>query len=133
MDENKKTSELMEEVLRQKILEFDTVDLESEGAKDAAEALAKAAEAAAKIEDAKEKKNSGLWKFLTILGTILGGAVTAGITAVSTQRATDKQLDYLDKTHRRAYEFEEFGKTEHVVVSPSAKDALKERPGRVVK
>lgn len=132
MEKKVSLQEQMDAVLMQKIEEFEMVDLESENAKSAAEALAKAAEAAAKIGDSQSKKSEGLFKILTIGGGIIGAAVTGIITALSNQKMNDKQLRYLDYSHEKAYQFERTGETEFVVTSPAAKDALREKP-KVVK
>lgn len=132
MDE-KKASKQMEAVLRQKIEEFDSMDLEGDPskAKDAAEALAKAADVQTKLEQEDRNKKEWIFKGLTILGGIVGTALAALIKALSDQKINDKQLAYLDESHMRAYEFEENGKTEHMIVSPAAKDALRERPKKL--
>ena len=127
MDE-KKVSEQMEDVLKEKIEEFSNVGVEADNAKEAAEALNKAADAYVKLHDDERKK----WdNFHKILGIIVGGLGVVGaavVKAFSDQKIADKQLEYLNYEHGRAYQFEEEGKTEHMVTSPAAKDALRERP-----
>lgn len=132
MDENK-VSKQMEEVLRQKIEEFDSMDLEGDPskAKDAAEALAKVADVQTKLAQEDRNKKEWIFKVLTIIGGALGVIGAAFVKALSDQKINDKQLEYLDESHMRAYEFEENGKTEHMVVSPAAKDALRERPKKL--
>lgn len=128
MDEKKTVNEEMEEVLRSKIEEFSEVNLESENAKDSAEALAKATDAFCKLEQEKASKKERLLKVLGVLGTVAGAIGAAVVKALCDKKIADEQLAYLDTSHQRAYEFEETGRTEHLVTSPSARDALKERP-----
>ena len=127
MDE-RNVNEQMEETLKAKIDEFANVDITDDGAKDSAEALAKATDAFVKLEQEKRSKREWVFKILGVLGTVAGAVGAAFVKALSDQKIAEKQLDYLNTTHERAYEFEETGKTEHLVTSPSARDALKERP-----
>lgn len=128
MDENRTVAAQMEAVLREKIDEFSTVDIESENAPAAAEALAKATDSYTKLEQQKQSKKDFLVKILTPVGAFLGVIGAAVVKAIVDKQIADEQIDYLLYEHGRAYEFEEEGKTEHIVTSPAAKDALRERP-----
>ena len=128
MNENMKTSELMEETLRQKIEEFAAVDIVDSQAKDAAEDLSKATDSFTKLEQQKTSKKDLIIKILTPVGTFLGVIGAAIIKAVCDKNIAERQIDYCSYEHGRAYEWEESGKTEHIVTSPAAKDALRERP-----
>lgn len=128
MDKNRTVAAQMEEVLREKIDEFSTVDIESDNATAAAEALAKATDSFTKLEQQKQSKKDFWVKILTPVGAFLGVVGAAVIKAITDQQIAEQQLDYLSYEHGRAYEFEELGKTEHIVTSPAAKDALRERP-----
>ena len=128
MDEERTVNEEMEEVLRAKINEFSDVDLNSSTAKDSAEALAKATDAFVKLEQEKRGKKEWVFKILGVLGTVAGAIGAAAVKAICDKKIAEEQIAYLDTTHQRAYAFESEGRTEHLVTSPSARDALKERP-----
>ena len=128
MDENRTVAAQMEAVLREKIDEFSTVDIESENAPAAAEALAKATDSYTKLEQQKQSKKDFWVKILTPVGAFLGVIGAAVVKAIVDKQIADEQIDYLLYEHGRAYKFEEEGKTEHIVTSPAAKDALRERP-----
>lgn len=128
MDENIRIEEQMEQVLRQKIDEFDSIDLTGEGAKDSAEALAKVTDAYVRLESEKRSKKENFFKILGIAGGFLATIGAAFLKCLSDQKIAEQQLDYFRDEHDKAYEFETTGKTEHLVTSPTARDILRDRP-----
>lgn len=128
MDENRSLEQQAEEMLRQKLDEFDSLDIESEGAKNAAETLAKVADVHCKLQQEKRSKKEWILKGLGILAGAAGVVGAAFVKALFDVKINERQLEYLDYEHTRAYDFEENGNTEHIVTSPAAKDALRERP-----
>lgn len=121
-------SEQAEELLRGKLDELSYLDIENEQFKDAAEGINKVADAYSKLKAEERNKKDGLWKFLGIAAGVLTGIGAAVIKGLVDSRINDNNLSYLDRQHNIAYEFERTGETNHIVVSPSAKDALRESP-----
>jgi len=128
MDEEMRVSEQAEEVLRGKLEELDYMDASSEDFSAAAEGVNKVANAYATLKQEERNKKEGLWKFLGIAAGVLTGIGAAVIKALCDQKINQNNLDYLDASHQTAYEFEKTGETNHIVVSPAAKDALRENP-----
>lgn len=127
MDELK-IAEQAEEVLRGKLDELQFMDVENEGFKDAAEGVNKVADAYSKLKAEERNKKEGLFKFLGIAAGILTGIGAAVVKALCDSKINEKNLSYLDTSHERAYQFEKDGETNHIVVSPAAKEALRENP-----
>lgn len=134
MDENKTVQEQFEEVLREKINELSCVDIESENAKNSAEALSKLVDTHVRLEEANKSKKEKIFKTISAVAApilaFVGVVVGAAIKAVSDQKMMSAQLDYLHDEHERAYNWEENGTVEHLVTSPAAREVLKERPGK---
>lgn len=128
MDEEIRVSEQAEEVLRGKLEELGYMDIENEEFEKAAEGVNKVANAYATLKQEERNKREGLWKFLGIIAGVATGIGAAVIKALCDQKINKSNLDYLDASHQTAYEFEKTGETNHIVVSPAAKDALRENP-----
>lgn len=128
MDEKVNVSKQAEEVLRQKLEELEVLDASSEEAKNAAEVVAKQADTLVKLRQDDRSKKDWIWKGLAFLGGIATAAVAAVIKGVCDMKIAEKQIDYLEFEHGRAYDWEANGDVEHIVTSPAAKDSLRERP-----
>lgn len=128
MDDKIRVSEQAEEVLRGKLEELDYMDVTSEDFGNAAEGVNKVANAYATLKQEERNKKEGLWKFLGIAAGVLTGIGASVIKALCDEKINQNNLNYLDASHRDAYEFERTGETNHIVVSPAAKDALRENP-----
>ena len=132
MDEEITVSRQLEEVFGDKLEEFSGVEIDSDHAKDSAEALGKVADAYVKVkqqEDSEKSNKKDIWiKILTPVGALVGVVLGAFINAWSNQKIAREQLDYLEREHDKAYDFERTGTTEHIVTSPTSRDILRERP-----
>lgn len=128
MDEEIRVSEQAEEVLRGKLEELGYMDIENEEFEKAAEGVNKVANAYATLRQEERNKKEGFFKFLGIAAGVLSGIGAAVIKALCDQKINQNNLDYLENSHSMAYEFEKTGETNHIVVSPASKDALRENP-----
>lgn len=87
MESNQK---LLDEVLKEQIMKLKAIDLSSDAACNMTDNMKNIAATMESLEGAKEKKSSGFYKVLGVIGSVLGiglgAAVPMGINAASHRR-----------------------------------------------